>query len=176
MFIYFIPKAASKVALTPCGDEGEELFSCAGSSIITVAETLPRGATSLLSVSFSPPKLLILKSACKPFPHPPLISHRPSQLRGAGLPQPGSGRALLQRRRVLFFPKVLSEEFKSRPRFLPTEPRDVVGETCRAETPSAQRSPLLPLRAARGRGRARGKDLGVFRAPRGFFPVRAPGV
>lgn len=177
MFIYFIPKAASKVALTPCGDEGEELFSCAGSSIITVAETLPRGATSLLSVSFSPPKLLILKSACKPFPHPPLISHRPSQLRGAGLPQPGSGRALLQRRRVLFFPKVLSEEFKSRPRFLPTEPRDVVGETCRAETPSrTAKPPPAPPRSAGTRPRA-GKGFGRFPGSAGFLPsTRTGGV
>lgn len=93
LIYFFIPKAASKVALTPCGDEGEELFSRAGSSIITVAETLPRGATSLLSVPFSPPELLILKSACKPCPQPPPIPPGPAQPAAAVLPSPARSRA-----------------------------------------------------------------------------------
>lgn len=136
------------------------MFSCAGSSIITVAETLPRGATSLLSVSFSPPKLLILKSACRPCPQTPPIPHRPSQRRDAGRSQ----RSPAQPRRVWFFPKSCKESSKAQSRSLSAKPGAVAGEFCRAEPPSRSS-------AQRGNAAAEwGKHLGTVRAPRGLLP------
>lgn len=137
-----------------------------GSSIITVAETLPRGATSLLSVSFSPPKLLILKSACKPCPHLPLFPPGPAQPAAAGLPS-----LQLARCRAapagLIFPQVLLGELKGRPRFLSAEPRDVVGETCGAQ-PSLRSALSSPQRRV---AVVPGETTGAFSGLHGvFFP------
>lgn len=165
---FFIPKAASIVALTPCGDEGEELLSRAGSSIITVAETLPRGATSLLSVSFSPPKLLILKSACKPCPQPPLFPSGPAQPAAAWVAQPGAGSLPRSAGGVDFSPSAVKGVKRPAP-FPLGEPRDVVGESVGRSLPPRAAEPFPAAPRSAGTRSCLGKGFGHFPGSMGFF-------
>lgn len=159
-----------------------------GSSIITVAGTLPRGATSLLSSSFSPPKLLILKSACEPFPpNPPLPSHRPSQPRDDGLPPP----PLRHRARPSPAPSPFySSQSAVRRVHIPAPVFPLASTRGRGggdsqggdthtppHTPprsAALSCPSAPCGDAAARGKSK-KDLGIFRPPRGFPPSTGTG-